>query len=313
MRARSVSALFLIGAFVIVEFLAHEKHSDLSLVPALTVHHHLAARAQPELDSSLIPLAGHRYKSTLLCREDSGDVTYLADRFGFNNPDEVWDKPKIDLVLVGDSYVQGWCVKPAMHFVSKLREQQLAILNLGLLGSGPLSQLGALLEYADDKKPGAVLWFYVLNDLFQDLSAEINSPLRIYLTGETQSLKTKTAQIDQVLSETHSAFKSELQPQSPLLYSPKWLLRELFRWLRPESLKLVNIPEPPSSEDIELYVSVLKQAQSWATRSHVLFLFIFRIVGHTTKNSRSLMLSILRNFSAKYAPLELRSWTFLKP
>ena len=32
-----------------------------------------------------------------------------TDRFGFNNPDNEWDK-KIDYLIIGDSLAQGACV-----------------------------------------------------------------------------------------------------------------------------------------------------------------------------------------------------------
>ena len=34
---------------------------------------------------------------------------YKSDRYGFNNPDYVWDKNEIDLVIIGDSFAHGAC------------------------------------------------------------------------------------------------------------------------------------------------------------------------------------------------------------
>ncbi|MEZ4575980.1 MAG: hypothetical protein R2857_13865 [Vampirovibrionales bacterium] len=41
---------------------------------------------------------------TLLCNENGFWVDYQSDRYGFRNPDTVWDQPTADVLLVGDSF-----------------------------------------------------------------------------------------------------------------------------------------------------------------------------------------------------------------
>ena len=37
-------------------------------------------------------------------------ATYKSDRYGFNNPNNEWNKGDIEYLLIGDSFVQGYCV-----------------------------------------------------------------------------------------------------------------------------------------------------------------------------------------------------------
>ena len=57
-------------------------------------------------NDSLMPLSGISNSYTIFCNENGYYNNYLSDRYGFNNPDEQWDKKEIDFVLVGDSFVQ---------------------------------------------------------------------------------------------------------------------------------------------------------------------------------------------------------------
>jgi hypothetical protein len=60
----------------------------------------------------LFPLAGVSKKTIVFCNETGQYTIYLSDRFGFNNPDTEWSSPKVEWVLVGDSFTHGACVRP---------------------------------------------------------------------------------------------------------------------------------------------------------------------------------------------------------
>ena len=61
-------------------------------------------------EDDLYPLSGISNKLTIKCNESGYWSTYQSDRYGFNNPDEQWDKLHFDYVLIGNSYAQGQCV-----------------------------------------------------------------------------------------------------------------------------------------------------------------------------------------------------------
>ena len=61
-------------------------------------------------EQKLFQLSGISNKKTILCNESGYFAIYHSDRYGFNNPDNEWDKKQIDFFLVGDSFVHGHCV-----------------------------------------------------------------------------------------------------------------------------------------------------------------------------------------------------------
>ena len=143
----------------------------------------------------LLPLGGVARVETVLCNEPGFYVTYMSDRYGFNNPDATWDAP-VGIAAVGDSFTQGVCVKPGENYAALLHA-----LNVGSSGAGPLIELAALREYLPAMKPRIVLWFFFEgNDLPGDFAIETKSPLlRGYLDGRTQGLPGRAAGADAAL------------------------------------------------------------------------------------------------------------------
>ena len=152
--------------------------------------------------AEVLPLAGMANKLVVVCNEGGQFLTYRSDQHGFNNPQQVWHTP-IDIVAVGDSFTQGWCVAPNSNFVSLIRQRYPGTLNLGIEGNGPLTMLATLKEYAEIVRPKLVLWFYFEGNDLQDLNKERQSPLlnRYLTTNEfSQHLSSRQAEIDHALS-----------------------------------------------------------------------------------------------------------------
>jgi len=152
--------------------------------------------------SYILPLGGIANKTTVFCRELEDMIIYTSDRYGFRNENELWDN-KIDIVAVGDSFVQGACMDDEHHLVSQLRKRWPNTLNLGSFGNGPLANLATISEYALTQKPKYVLWFYVANDLAIDLPLEERSTILTSYLQEpnfSQNLQTAQTQIDVALS-----------------------------------------------------------------------------------------------------------------
>jgi len=153
--------------------------------------------------AEVLPLASISHTFTVLCNETGKFLSYVSDEHGFNNPPNIWDKRAIEIVAVGDSYVQGYCVPAGDSFVDKIRNRHPATLGLGIEGNGPLVMLATIKEYVHALKPKVVLWFYYEGNDFADLRSEKDSPLlRRYLTsGFTQGLLGRQSEIDQALSD----------------------------------------------------------------------------------------------------------------
>jgi PAS domain S-box-containing protein len=157
-----------------------------------------------------LPLASIANKLTVVCNENGQYLTYRSDEHGFNNPPHIWDTP-IDIVAVGDSFTQGWCVDPESNFVSLIRQRHPGTLNLGIEGNGPLIMLATIKEYAESVKPKVVLWFHFEGNDLQELRQERQSPLlsRYLVTKEfSQNLVTRQAEIDRALADYLETIKS---------------------------------------------------------------------------------------------------------
>lgn len=152
-------------------------------------------------DAELLPLGGISRSRTVLCNENGDYVGYASDEHGFHNPLNLWQRTPVDVVVLGDSFAQGWCVPSGRDFASLIRGRYPVTLNLGIEGDGPLTMLATMKEYARILGPKLTLWcFFEGNDL-ADLLTERRSPLlRGYLTdGFTQDLATRQGEIDQAL------------------------------------------------------------------------------------------------------------------
>ncbi|KZZ37653.1 MULTISPECIES: SGNH/GDSL hydrolase family protein [unclassified Oleiphilus] len=82
------------------------------------------------------PLAPQPETDIYFCNEGYGLVKYKTDRFGFRNPDSVWDQ-KVKLTLVGDSFVQGACVSYDDTLQGRLRKSGIESISLGTGANSP--------------------------------------------------------------------------------------------------------------------------------------------------------------------------------
>lgn len=153
---------------------------------------------------SIFPLAGISNSKTIACNENGYYSFYKSDRFGFNNPDNEWDKKKVEYLLVGDSFTHGACVDRPHDIGSALRKlSKKSVLNLGQGWNGPLIEYATLREYLDNNVR-KVLWIYFEGNDLQDLENEIDSKILIkYLNNLSfnQDLKNKQIEIDNILKE----------------------------------------------------------------------------------------------------------------
>ena len=169
----------------------------------------------------VVPLSGVPHAPIVMCNEAGSYVTYESDRFGFNGPDEVWDRPA-EIALVGDSFVEGWCVGREDSLAAVFRDAHPATLNVGYTGHGPLAELGTIREYVAPLRPAHVFWFfYEGNDLVRDLPAEMESPvLRRYLEpGFDQQLRLRSVVIG---NEMRRHFDARLAAWTPRTRRLHW-------------------------------------------------------------------------------------------
>ena len=121
-------------------------------------------------------------------------ITYTADRYGFNNPDRLYDSP-LDLMLLGDSFVEGFCLPPGEDLASRLRKSGVNAASMGIRGNGPLIELATLGRFGQIFRPRhVVLVFFEGND-WENLEAELTEPwLRAALAPDANYGSQSTAQ-----------------------------------------------------------------------------------------------------------------------
>ena len=147
---------------------------------------------------NIFPLSGIPNNITVMCEEDSGMITYLSDRYGFNNFDYVWDK-KNKFFLIGDSFIEGSCVKKKFTLDNQLNELTgKNFISLGVGGNGPMLQLASMIEYALTEETREIYWFFYEGNDLTDLSIEKSSTIlnRYLETNYKQNLKKKTKEIE---------------------------------------------------------------------------------------------------------------------
>jgi len=151
--------------------------------------------------TELMPLGGVALVKTVLCNESGQFVTFDSDEHGFRNPRGIWSSPQMDIAIVGESMVEGYCGGDGKTFVDLIRARYPLTLNLGISGQSSLLQLAAIKEYVASFRPRVVLWVFTEGVDLGDLQREAEYPLLLrYLTtpGPSQHLLTRQSEIDAV-------------------------------------------------------------------------------------------------------------------
>lgn len=225
-----------IAAVVLDERIAgHESY------PAVHPRYLMTDRNMEVFQGELLPLGGISHVSTILCNERGRPVRYQSGEYGFRNSDKLHTKRK-GVVLLGDSFTQGFCVDDESHFSTAIRKEGYPTWNFGSSGNGPLAEYATFREYASPVEPKFVFWFFYEGNDFEDFDRELQHPLlRQYVTNSSfhQDLRSKQDQIDQILKvyvdETLKRYESSYIAQ----YFPtrRDALHSLYEWSRLYNLR----------------------------------------------------------------------------
>ncbi|MDO8281269.1 MAG: hypothetical protein Q7U10_01375 [Thermodesulfovibrionia bacterium] len=202
--------------------------------------------------------------TTILCNEGGEYVIYLSDKYGFNNPPDSWETGQPDLMMVGDSFVQGICVKPGEDMTGQLRKLGWNGLNVGMGGNGPLFELATLKEYVEPMRPKNVLWvYYEDNDLIDFQKEKESTILLKYMQNDfLQNLINRQEEIDNILRDY---IKKEIENENNNYRTQNKLLNflrlshiqtMLIRFNKGAETETISTPQP----DL-LFQEILKQAR----------------------------------------------------
>jgi hypothetical protein len=180
------------------------KKEGKDVVPAFWPYNLLISKgAIGENGKPFYPVSGVSKKTAVLCNETGKYAIYASDRYGFNNPDSVWDENQTEWLLIGDSFAHGNCVDTDMNIAGQISQlTHNAVINLGSGGNGPLIELATFIEYAVAKKPKRVIWTYCDNDFFNLIQEQEVPTLMSYLKNDfSQDLVNRQSEIDSYLNK----------------------------------------------------------------------------------------------------------------
>ncbi len=167
----------------------------------------------------LLPLGGLSNRLTGLCAVDGAELVFTSDEHGFRNPSGSHGAGDADLVLIGDSFAQGYCVEEARSVAGLLRSRYPRTVNLGATGAGPLWELGTLREYGAALRPAVVVWLFFEGNDLMSLDVEAGGLTGSYLApGFSQGLRARQPEIDSaLLARADSMARSLSQPSADRL------------------------------------------------------------------------------------------------
>ena len=232
-------------------------------------------------NQQLLQLSGISNRKTILCNENGYYATYQSDRYGFNNPDSEWDKKQVAFFLVGDSFIQGYCVNEKDTIGGNIRKKNKvgAVLSLGYGNNGPLIIHATLREYLPLTNTKKVLWFYLESrgkNLNKRLNREINNfILQNYLNNKefSQNLPLKQNDIDAKLKkflEKEKSIEQQLYKSNPLL---RFIKLSFFRRYTAEKISFT--PVSPVVKGLEKLTEIISLSKSFTQKQGAKFYFIY--------------------------------------
>lgn len=159
-----------------LERIATLRKDGIDAVPRISAAHFLAQPLMVE-GKPVVPLGGVPGARNVMCNELGFFAEFDADRYGFNNRDDLWDAPAGGLLLIGDSFTEGACVKADETLAARIRAVHPGTINLGASGNDPLIGLATLREYGALVRPRLVLWFFYAGNDLADLREFIRHPV----------------------------------------------------------------------------------------------------------------------------------------
>ena len=218
----------------------------------------LNSRISLSKDYNIFPLSSAISNSeTIYCNESGYYSIYQSDRYGFNNPDEEWDKKEIEYLLVGDSFAHGACVNRPNDIGSILRTlSNKNVLNLGMGANGPLIEYATLREYLDTNVK-KVLWvYYEGNDLI-GLKFELRNNILIKYFNDnnfTQNLKFRQNDIDSLLSDLINESEKEKNERERNAFTSK-----LIKFIKIDNMRSLILPAPAPAPEFKQILQLTKE------------------------------------------------------
>ena len=162
-------------------------------------------------NKNIIPLRGPINKKTLSCNEGGTRKIANNDKYGFKNPNFIYEK-EIEILLIGDSFTHGECEDENTDIAGWLRNKyNINSANYGISGAGPLLSLASLKEYGIMLKPKYIVYFYAEANDMHELKIEKDTFLANYLGNFNQNLLENQNEINTFFNEYNKVAYKFLQ------------------------------------------------------------------------------------------------------
>jgi hypothetical protein len=262
----------------------NEKVGNLSINYRFTpFFYNLETLKEARKKNQVIPFRGPINMPTLTCAEDLEYKISKNDKFGFKNPNEVYKKP-IDLIILGDSYAEGWCYNEKDDVAGLLRKKNINSLNFGIAGAGPILSLAVMREYVKNFNPKYLLFFYCESNDLMDLNIEKNNYLlKKYLSNNfSQNLLQNINQKKIFLKNVDKEIKKmALSQKDESIYLKN--KKEIFYERLQDSLELSKLKNKIKSlilyghekENQELFFKIIHEMNNFSNDNNIKFIFIY--------------------------------------
>ena len=228
----------------------------------------------------LFQLSGISNTKTILCNENGYYAIYQSDRYGFNNPDDQWEKKQVAFFLVGDSSVHGACVNEKNTIAGNIRKkiEVGAVLNLGKAANGPLIEFATLREYLPLINTKKVLWFFFEGNDLRNLSSELKNKILLnYLNDEnfSQNLYLKQNDIDAKLRKILQKERSTQQQALKTSQLLRFIKLSFLRRYTIEQLSFAPTVSLGDEETLEKLTEIISLSKSFTQKQGAKFYFVY--------------------------------------
>lgn len=247
-----------------------------SFPPGASARKIAAQIADTTLETVMLGAIPHR--DTLMCTGDTENlIAYRADRFGFNNPDDVYEAGALDVALFGDSFIEGMCLAEGEDVAARVRETIPRTASFGFRGAGPLMELAALGRFGPAFQPKLSVVVYFAGNDWENLESELKKPWRLEALKEEASFGEPTVTPAQI-TRAEAAIDSLWQDDADGLSRYRMRLwRNLFALSQTWASLGLHYPAAPRPQpEFQQIVTRMRDiAGSWG--GEVMFVFVPRV------------------------------------
>tara|TARA_Y100001958_G_C21228185_1_gene553669 strand:- start:1248 stop:2408 length:1161 start_codon:yes stop_codon:yes gene_type:complete len=234
-------------------------------------------------NNDILPLSGYEKNKILLCLNEKNEPIYFySDKNGFNNENLSGNE---NILLIGDSYVQGMCVQNKDNLNAQFKKFNLDTSSLGVGGNGPLLEFATYKEFNSDYQFNKLILFLTIDNDYYDLSNEKkNKILMNYLNKENfkqnlsnlQNKKKKIEILDNYFGDkTERLWNDFLSVYHFNLKQVGNLIEDL---IKGKNLNNDNYLYLQDNEIDKLFIKIIENFNKSATQNKIEFFIVFNSI-----------------------------------